>query len=191
MSIARLILSHWERAQAGRSRRWFLVKTLYFVATIVVGLMNNLVLDSANIVLSGSLLALSGCLDLLGYSLIIFLPAGGVLYTLAYLTYGFKQAMLHNYLYGFNTFLAVEYLAATTSPDLLASYLDRVGLGLVVRLVNNVLWELEGALDSKRARGVELEWSVKGQAMALIDAVKIMAKRLNELDTALKARGLE
>jgi hypothetical protein len=191
LSIARLILSHWERARASRSRRWFLVKTLYFIATIVVGLMNNLALDATNIVLSGSLLAFSGCLDLLAYSLLIFLPAGGLLYALAYLTYGFKQTILHNYLYGFNTFLAVEYLVATTSPDLLAGYLDRVGLGLVVRLVNNVFWELEGALDSKRARGVELKWSVKGQAMALIDAVKIMAKRLNELDTALKARGLE
>ncbi|MGC9011620.1 hypothetical protein [Thermogladius sp.] len=194
MSVAKSLLRHWaesEEVGRGSGRAWLYLKTAYFIATLGIGYFNNVVADVLNLLLSAALLVAGGCLDLLAYSLAVFLPAGGVMLGLSYSVHGYTPAILHNYLFGYNTFLSLMLVVATTSPRLLVSAMDRVGLGLAIRLMKNVVWELDEVLDSKRSRGIELRWSLRGQLVGLFDATKVLARRLGVLESSLKARGFD
>lgn len=190
MSIAARILRRQHMAEPG-SRLGLALKVafaLYVTASYFVG---SRELDVANALAGMILLAASGCADIALYSLIIYAPVTALMVLVSMLLGGFSSSTLHNYLYGYATFLAVAFLASTTHPSDLAALADRLGLGLAVRMLNNVLWELEEAVASKASRGFEPGLNPKKQLVVVLDAVKIAAKRASEIEAALRSRGVE
>ncbi|WP_440059106.1 hypothetical protein ACSU1N_04800 [Thermogladius sp. 4427co] len=190
MSLIKVIFENWSKPSSDNIVL-FLLKIVFMLITIAIGFFKDLRLDLANNVINITLFLTTRQFYLLGIALAIYTPAGGLIYLVSYLTRGFNTFILHNYIYGLNTFLSMLFLLATTSPATMSRVMDKIGIGLSVRLVNNILRELESSLDFKKARGLELKWSIRGNIIVLFDAVKILVRRSREIEVALKSRGLD
>ncbi|MEM0040800.1 MAG: hypothetical protein QW320_06635 [Ignisphaera sp.] len=192
MLLLKHVFDKWEENKKVSRLRVYAVFS-YMLATLSSIVFVNIHLDLVLSLIGALSLLMLGEAVMLGVSLVVYVPLASILYALSVIGGGglVDLKLIHYYIYGYNTSLAFILVFMGIGLANLARMLDRFGLGLTIRLAYSMMRELDSVTSFKEARGLESGRSIEGVIALVLDSLKIMLRRLVDVETALKARGFD
>ncbi len=171
--------------------RLFMPKLAYLALVALVFITFNPWIYLAFIISGLILLSLIKAYRLILYTLILYFPPTLLIILVDYLAGTLTPLILTLLIYGYTGFVNIVFFYATTPIQQFYDYLGRNPLTLALLMLHNILAELNEAIQSKKARGWEPGWNLYNHFLIVIDAIRILLIRLDEITTALRARGVD
>ncbi len=173
------------------SPRLFTPKIIYLVIVAVVFATWNPWVYTVLAVLGVVFLGVVRAFRLIGYTVMIYLPPTLLILGVDYLTGTLTWQVIDILVYGYTSFINIVFVYATTPIQQFYDNLGRNPLTMALLMLHNIVAELNEAIMSKRARGWEPGWSLYRHFQIVFDALRIMITRIDEITTALRARGID
>ncbi|AFL66226.1 hypothetical protein [Desulfurococcus amylolyticus] len=174
------------------NRKWFiLLKLILLIVNIAI-----IVLDNPYIILLFTIVyvvfyASIRALKLVYSALLMYIPPISAIAFLTYLVGNLSMHHLNLYIYGFSLILSILLIFSTSKREDLLRLLSKIRLDIAYSLTLNIFEELRQMVDSKIARGWEPGFNPFKYYVIIIDAIKLTIIRLQEVEEALRARGIE